>query len=90
MKSNCNVLGKGHAFGITYTKCVECGWESKNKNSIKFQWEEINITGNYATYRAKVLGGWLVVLNNCDSDGKLRTNNMIFLSDKKHEWSIEE
>jgi hypothetical protein len=80
---------------------------------MKFEWQEIwnNQDGHKienqpdwfeATYRAKVIGGWLVRHVTCylydypDGDkGPLeegwskRNSEITFVSDEKHEWNIE-
>ncbi len=59
---------------------------------MKFEWENILAIGtpHQATInlRAKVIGGW--VLKNIYYRGKLRYENMVFIPDPKHEWSIDE
>ena len=65
---------------------------------IEFKWERIsnahNSGGGANTYRAKVIGGWLVN-NNTYTDvinkGNERSlsESMVFVPDPNHEWKIK-
>ena len=69
---------------------------------MKFEWELIYKSEDFVTktYRAKVIGGWLIRDFQCifvDNHKTLKTgtrdytisNAMTFISDPIHEWSIE-
>jgi hypothetical protein len=49
-------------------------------------WEILDDT----TSRAKVIGGWLVHHTICDGSSKplTRSESMVFLADRDHEWCI--
>jgi hypothetical protein len=51
---------------------------------LPFDWQLIFKTENIATYRAKVLGGWLV--NLCSKEN---LGSATFIPDKNHEWEID-
>jgi hypothetical protein len=58
---------------------------------VKFQWTVISKSGTCynrtATYRAKVMGGWLVKDEVWPSLNVVSTS-MVFISDKDHRWKI--
>jgi len=73
---------------------------------IKFEWEEIWNNQephaeeyDEATYRAQVIGGWLVRhLNACDHFSEKgnndqywmeRRSSMVFIPDPEHRWEVE-
>lgn len=47
---------------------------------IKFEWKRIGDM----TYRAKVIGGWIVEHIDCDRP------TLVFIPDSNHEWEIEQ
>lgn len=53
---------------------------------IKFKWIEIE---NF-TYRAQVIGGWIVKVEDsvCDEDGNSMAVSLVFIPDSEHEWEI--
>ena len=55
---------------------------------IKFKWEEIKDLPSHKTYRGKVHQGWLVSTASY-LDGELKSESMVFLPDKNHEWEVE-
>lgn len=60
------------------------------RKRIEWEWEKLD----EATYRSKVIGGWLILHVNslAVTDGKNRatsmSESMVFLPDRDHEWSI--
>jgi hypothetical protein len=58
---------------------------------MRFQWEIINKSSTThnrtGTYRAKVMGGWLVRNEVWPSFDAVSTS-MVFISDKDHRWKI--
>lgn len=54
---------------------------------MKFEWEEIpsNQHGHYVTYRAQVIGGWLVY-----HDALSDYAPMVFIPDPTYAWVIDE
>lgn len=59
--------------------------EPTQKTKIPFEWELIS--SEYKTYRAKVIGGW-IVSDMCPlRDGQTLSN--VFILDPNHEWEIE-
>ena len=60
------------------------------RRKIEWKWEKLD----EATYRIKVIGGWLVLHTNsiAITDGKNKSTSqsesMQFISDKDHEWTI--
>lgn len=58
---------------------------------MKFEWETIKYDRDSAgTYRAKVIGGWLVKSRTGHFAASPRSETMVFIPDAKHEWTIEE
>lgn len=61
--------------------------------AIKFEWETIAYNPLQGiTYRAKVLGGWLVRTAICINQyggSSVEESNLIFIPDPNHEWEIE-
>ncbi len=67
---------------------------------MKFEWETIksdetdNLYQTYRTCRAKVFGGWIVQstwwIVHDETGGESTSLAMTFVSDPKHEWSIDE
>lgn len=68
---------------------------------IKFEWDPIGETGNMNrwTWRAKVIGGWLVREDIyrmpigkaiTDEDEYAISSSMVFVSDPQYEWEIDE
>ena len=55
---------------------------------MKFEWETIYDKDFNITYRAKVLGGWLI--NNVFRVNGNPRPTMVFVEDKNHHWSTEE
>ena len=47
---------------------------------MKFEWEILICANLNYTYRAKVIGGWVL---------RSDSGHMIFISDPNYEWSIE-
>lgn len=68
---------------------LACGLLCSNiamAQKIPFKWEKIGYfeyTGVYS-YRAQVIGGWVVMNRNYPS------HEYIFIADPKHEWEIAE
>jgi hypothetical protein len=72
---------------------------------MKFEWEIINDSSGSnnifweATYRAKVIGGWLIRFECCsdsvanvddpNADYDIRNHNLIFVPDPNHEWKVD-
>jgi hypothetical protein len=65
---------------------------------MKFEWEKIynahNTEGGTNTYRARVIGGWIITTNtytNILNDGNERSisESIVFIPDAKHEWEID-
>lgn len=60
------------------------------RKKIEWQWEQIDAS----SYRAKVIGGWILLHTNHTTitDGKKRdmvqTESMVFIADRDHEWHI--
>lgn len=50
---------------------------------IEFKWESMGDS----TWRAKVIGGWIVA--HIIEGDKEFTNSMVFIPDPKHEWEIQ-
>ena len=50
-------------------------------------WQLITKEGEYAVYRAKVFGGWLLQ-NHAYSYGTGIAQSLLFIPDPKHEWSL--
>lgn len=64
---------------------------------MKFEWETIHSNhnkniGGSVTYRAKVIGGWIISNDVYTDDSNKRniTTSMIFVPDPNHEWEIKE
>jgi hypothetical protein len=59
---------------------------------IKFEWELIQDEwGDYtfSTYRAKVIGGWLIRNTvEVDENNQSISTSIIFISDPEHKWEI--
>jgi hypothetical protein len=58
---------------------------------IPFEWEKINKNLISYTYRAKVIGGWIV--NNFSYDQTKEqtlpiSESTVFVPDPKHEWEV--
>ncbi len=56
-----------------------------------FDWEKIYLQEKVlhcSTYRARVIGGWLI-MNNATDGSWVLAQSTIFISDPNHEWSIE-
>lgn len=78
---------------------------------MKFEWEEISNNSDKkgenwweSTYRAKVIGGWLIrhecayeyiyhlkkdLTHDIEEEWNKRNHSMIFISDPAHLWEIE-
>lgn len=63
---------------------------------MKFEWEKIHEKQNkgrfwFATYRAKVFGGWLVRNFDLteDYDMMVTSESSVFVPDEHHQWTIE-
>lgn len=62
----------------------------------KFEWECINNDEDFAgvfshTYRAKVIGGWLVRhmdVGYDDENAHTVSSSMVFIKDITHEWKL--
>lgn len=60
------------------------------RKKIEWQWEKLD----EGTYRAKVIGGWLIMhVNQCIvNDSKKRemaiSESMCFIADRDHEWTV--
>lgn len=54
---------------------------------MKFEWEKISDINAEMTYRAKVIGGWIV--KNWEA-GDSPSVSMVFIYDPVHDWTIEE
>jgi len=59
-----------------------------------WEWEllESSMSDNSSTWRAKVIGGWIVkeeVYNHDDLETPINSS-MVFLPDRDHEWVIKE
>lgn len=52
------------------------------RKKIEWLWERLD----EATWRAKVIGGWLVKTEY--AEGKLVATSMTFIPDRDHEWAI--
>lgn len=53
-----------------------------------FVWEEIyNDKYNVSTFRAKVVGGWLV--RNLSVGYNIISESMVFVADAPHRWEVE-
>jgi hypothetical protein len=55
---------------------------------IKFEWEIVNKGIEGGTIRAKVIGGWLVIIYEEDNH-KITSKTVNFIADPAHEWEIE-
>ncbi len=57
---------------------------------MNFEWVEIDFIedAEIRTWRAKVIGGWLVRTECWDKDMG-QSESMVFLPDLKHEWEIK-
>ena len=55
---------------------------------MKFEWERICDKDHNFTYRAKVIGGWIV--SNIYKVGDNYNPTMVFIEDKNHRWYTEE
>jgi len=53
-----------------------------SEDEMKFEWEYIKCGAFPDTYRAKVIGGWIVRSSYCDGDGN--TISMVFIPDHNH------
>jgi len=58
------------------------------RKKIEWQWESIQDENNTQTYRAKVIGGWIVMTVVQEARLKLLSNSTIFIADRDHEWTI--
>lgn len=61
---------------------------------MKFVWEEITSLNGTQTYRAKVIGGWLVNNFTCVREPagqpELICESMVFVPDPGHKWIVNE
>lgn len=60
------------------------------RKKMEWQWEmieELN-DGMLQTYRAKVIGGWVLKSITQNLKVKLMTESMVFIADRDHEWTI--
>ena len=54
------------------------------------KWEEINDDKDAGCARLKIFGGWLVVAWVNEYEGDIHPpENLLFISDPKHEWELE-
>ena len=65
------------------------------RKKIEFQWERLDVKEEKdiywnATYRAKVIGGWLVRSFDLTYKTKSTSESMVFVEDKYHEWHVIE
>ena len=56
------------------------------KKQIEFEWEKLPGGSGVATYRAKVIGGWLISSCKQTHDGGVA---LTFIPDKNYEWEIK-
>lgn len=52
------------------------------------KWEDISNDQDAGCSRLKIFGGWLVVAW-VNTDDKALPENLLFISDPKHEWELE-
>lgn len=55
---------------------------------IKWEFELIESKEHTQSYRAKVIGGWLVMNVIQDTKLKLLSHSTVFIADRDHEWVI--
>ena len=58
---------------------------------MKFEWETIKNLPSCKTYRAKVIGGWIVQNNTLihpETRESAMTESMVFIPDYTHKWEI--
>lgn len=75
---------------ITATLSPDAFSNMKMTYRIPFEWEEIFAESKgleCTTYRAKVIGGWLI-MNNTSSRGKELTQGLVFIPDPDHIWGV--
>lgn len=51
-------------------------------HNIPFEWEFVDQQGSTHTFRAKVIGGWLVKIHDHEQ------MNTVFIKDITHEWQL--
>jgi hypothetical protein len=54
------------------------------RKQLEHKWEQMDVS----TWRAKVLGGWIVKTLDFDSKLKLLSTSLVFLQDRDHEWHV--
>ncbi len=61
------------------------------RKKFEFEWERIDFQEEeniyyFATYRAKVIGGWIVRTFDVTYKTKSSSESMVFIADRDHEW----
>lgn len=55
---------------------------------MEWNWEPIEDKQNIQTYRAKVIGGWILLTVIQDTKLKILSNSTVFIPDRDSEWTI--
>lgn len=67
--------------------------KEKHTEILPFKWEEIFESKSgvqHLTYRAKVVGGWLILHIMGETGARNISNGMVFISDPDHNWQVKE
>ena len=54
-----------------------------------FEWDRIDDNGNEDTFRAKVIGGWIVKAYRYGEGETAGSSSMVFVPDPHHNWKVK-